>query len=141
MFYRSKTRKDGDTILVTFPDFPEAATFGEDEDDALMRAIGAIETAIEMRIADKEDIPAPRLLKGRGKSVRMPTLTCLKVELYREMRRQGVTKANLTRMLHSHPAAIDRLLDVSHKSQMGQLDAAFAALGRRVEVEIRPAGY
>ena len=36
---------DNGTILVTVPDIPEAVTFGEDRDDALARAVDAIERA------------------------------------------------------------------------------------------------
>ncbi|MCC2665482.1 MAG: type toxin-antitoxin system HicB family antitoxin [Geminicoccaceae bacterium] len=35
---------DNGTLLVTFPDVPEAVTFGEDEGDALKRAVDALET-------------------------------------------------------------------------------------------------
>jgi antitoxin HicB len=37
---------DNGTVLVTVPDLPEAITFGDDRDDAMARAKGAIETAI-----------------------------------------------------------------------------------------------
>lgn len=48
---------DNGTVLATAPDFPEAATFGEDRAEALSRAVEAIETAIIGRIAAREDIP------------------------------------------------------------------------------------
>jgi len=35
-------RDDNDTILVSFPDFPEAHTYGDDEGDALERAKDAL---------------------------------------------------------------------------------------------------
>jgi antitoxin HicB len=34
--------EDNGTILAICPDFPEAATFGDDREDALLRAIDAI---------------------------------------------------------------------------------------------------
>ena len=40
------TPDDNGIFLVTVPDLPEALTFGEDRDDALARAIDAIETAL-----------------------------------------------------------------------------------------------
>jgi predicted RNase H-like HicB family nuclease len=49
--------EDSGTILATFLDLPEAATFGADREDALLRAIDAIETAIQGRIADREPLP------------------------------------------------------------------------------------
>lgn len=45
------------TLLVTFPDLPEACTFGEDEQEALARAVDCLETALAMRIEDRSDIP------------------------------------------------------------------------------------
>ena len=50
---------DEDYILVTSPDFPELTTFGEDADEALMRAVDAFEEAISARIYDGRDIPTP----------------------------------------------------------------------------------
>ena len=51
---------DNGTILVTVPDVPEAVTFGEDRDDALARAVDAIETAMMGAMAAREDAPAPQ---------------------------------------------------------------------------------
>ena len=59
MRYPIKIEPDNNgTILVTAPDFPEAVTFGDNQEDAAARAVDAIETAIKGRIADREDIPA-----------------------------------------------------------------------------------
>ena len=48
---------DNGTALVTCPALPEVTTFGEDEADALRRAVGAIEEALAARMADGDDIP------------------------------------------------------------------------------------
>ncbi len=45
---------DNGPFLVTVPAFPEIATFGENELDALPRARDAIEEAIAARIAEGE---------------------------------------------------------------------------------------
>ena len=50
---------DNDTILVSFPDFPEAHTYGKTEAEALSRAIEAIETVLIAYMADRRSIPAP----------------------------------------------------------------------------------
>ena len=60
------TEDDNGTILATCPDLPEAATFGENRDDALLRAIDAIETAIAGLIADCEPIPPAGGRRGHG---------------------------------------------------------------------------
>lgn len=133
------TRDDNGTIMVTFPDFPEAVTYGDDEDEARLRAVDALETAIEARIADREDIPAPTRPKKGESIIALPTLMALKVELYREMRAQKVTKAHLAQLLRWHAPQVDRLLDVHHHSRLDQMDAAFAALRKRISVKISAA--
>jgi len=42
--YPVTLKKDGDTILVTFRDVPEAITFGADKEEALRNAVDALET-------------------------------------------------------------------------------------------------
>jgi predicted RNase H-like HicB family nuclease len=59
-------RDTNDTILVQFPDVPEAQTFGDDEAEALMRAGDALETALSMYVDDRRDIPKPSSIKARG---------------------------------------------------------------------------
>ncbi len=86
------------TLLATFPDFREATTFGEDEADALLRAVDALETVLAARIDDREDIPLPSPHASRP-SVALPALTAGKVLLYLAMREAGVRKADLARRL------------------------------------------
>ena len=126
-------KDDNGTVMVTAPDFPELTSFGEDRDDALLHAVDALEEAIAARIADRRDIPAPS--PGRARAV-LPTMTAMKVLLYNSARQQGVRKAELARRLHWHGPQVDRLFDVHHASRVDQLDAAFAALGLRVNITL-----
>jgi predicted RNase H-like HicB family nuclease len=43
---------DGDAILATFPDVPEAITFGADETEALLQARDALETALSSTLVN-----------------------------------------------------------------------------------------
>ena len=123
--------EDDGTFLTTSPDFPELTTFGEDRDEAVYRASDALEEAIAARIHDGEDIPLP----SRGSVYApLPTLTAIKVMLYREMRAQGVGKAELARRLNWHLPQVDRALDIQHNSRLDQLDAALGAIGYRIQV-------
>ena len=45
------TLDDNGTYLVTCPDLPEVTTFGEDEEEAKLRALDAIEETVAGRIA------------------------------------------------------------------------------------------
>ena len=81
--YTVNLEDDEGSVLVTAPDFPELTTFGEDRDEALMRAVDALEEAVAARIHDRKDIPLPT---PSGTCVQLPTLTAIKVILYQGMR-------------------------------------------------------
>jgi antitoxin HicB len=122
------------TLLVTFPDLPEACTFGEDEQEALARAVDCLETALAMRIEDRKDIPTPST--PLDKFVMLPALSEAKVELYKAMRSAKVRKAELARRLGVKMPQVDRLLDLDHASRMDQIEAAFRCLDRRIDIQI-----
>lgn len=136
--YRYKIAPDdNDTLLITFPDFPEAATWAEDEEDTERRARDAIETAIAGRISDKETIPEPRK-PARGPSVTLGAVVGAKVALWNIMRRKDMKKAQLARKLGIAPALVDRLFDPRHASRIGLIEDAAAALGAEVSLTITP---
>jgi antitoxin HicB len=131
-------RDDNNTILVSFADFPEAHTYGEDEADALEHAKDALATVIDAYIKDRRDIPMPsaRITKHR---IAMPALVEAKVNLYELMRSARVTKAELARRLEWHLPQVDRLLEMTHASRLEQLEAAFSVLGKRLVVGVEDA--
>lgn len=124
------------TIQVSFPDVPEANTFGEDIEEALMHAVDALETALSMYIDDRRDVPRPSPIKKRGKAVTVPALSEAKIALYQAMRSQRVSKAELARRLNCHMPQVDRLLDLMHASRFDQLEAALRAVGKTLSIEI-----
>ena len=127
---------DNNTVLVTFPDFPEAVTYGDDEDEALLNAADALRAVIAARMDDRQDIPAPsRPAKGQ-RVAGLSALVASKVAVYQAMRTQGVTKAELARRLGQNPRQVDRLLDVTHASRHDQLDRALDVLGKRLEIRV-----
>jgi len=130
---------DEGTLLVRFPDVPEATTFGEDEAEALMRAVDALESALMTYMEDRKEIPRPSPIKRKSRSVALPALSEAKVELYRAMRSAGVRKAELARRLGWHMPQVDRLLDLNHASRLDQMEAAFGALNKRLSVQVRDA--
>ena len=130
---------DNGTILVGFPDVPVAHTFGDDEADALARAADALETAFIALIGDRERVLRPSRPRRGQKMVTLPVLSAAKLALYEAMREAGVKKAELARRLSWHMPQVDRLLDLRHASRMDQLEAALAALGKRLVLEIEDA--
>ncbi len=128
-------RDDNDTLLVSFPDFPEAHTFGRTEEDAIEHAVEALATVIDGYIKDRREIPLPSAAIARHR-VTLPALTAAKVRLYEIMRQTKTTKSDLARKLAVHLPQVDRLLAVHHGSQLGQLEAAFKVMGKRLVVDV-----
>ncbi len=123
------------TILVGFPDVPEAHTFGADRDEALARAVDALETALMLYMDDRQAIPKPSRSK-RGPYIVLPALTEAKLALYSAMRAARISKTEMARRLNCHLPQVDRLIDLQHRSRLDQLEAAFRALGKQLSVEI-----
>jgi len=128
---------DNGTVMVTAVDFPEVVTYGDDRDDALARAVDAIETALMGRIAGREEIPRPGKA-GKAFAV-LPALTAAKLSLYWAMQEDGVGKAALAKRLGWHLPQIDRLLDLNHASKLDAIEAALAAMGRKLEIKVMKA--
>ena len=101
-------RDDNETILVSFPDFPEAHSYGDDAADALAHAQDALATVIDAYIKDKREVPRPSTRVARH-HVTVPALIEAKLALYEAMRSAGVGKAELARRLDCHLPQIDRL--------------------------------
>ena len=133
---------DNGSLLVTCPQLPMVAAFGDTREDALSHALDAIETALASMIDDGEKIPRPKaadLAKDDGLTVRLPALTALKVQLVWALEAAGITRAELARRLKWNRESVDRLFRLDHRSRLEQLEAAFRALGRRVDVVVREA--
>lgn len=129
---------DNDTIMVTFPDFREGVTFGEDREDALYHAVDALETVIIGRMSDREDIPLPSPARGRP-MVTLPLQSAIKTAIYQAMRQRKMTKAGLARKMGWNPPQVDRLLSLRHRTRLDLLEQALAALGKKAELHISEA--
>ena len=127
---------DDGTVLVTFPDVPEAITFGADADEALLQAVDALESALSFYVDDRKPLPVPSKARRGQKTVRPSALECAKLGVYRAMTEQGIKKSELARRLGWHMPQVDRLFDLRHASRLDQIEAAARALGRHVEVSV-----
>lgn len=138
---------DNDTLMGVCDAFPEINTFGEDVPHVYLNALGAIEEAVAARIASGQDIPAgvsQEDLKTVGEReagsariwVKLPAQTALKVELYRMLRGEGQTRADLARRLNWNRESVDRLFRLDHRTRLEQFEAAFKALGADINLSV-----
>jgi antitoxin HicB len=127
------------TLLVSCPDLPGVNTFGESREDAIHHAVDAIETWIASLIADGLDVPRPRRphkLARNEALVQLPMLTALKLELYWTLKDKHQTRADLMRKLKWERESVDRLFRLDHQSRLNQIEQAFNALDKRVDLRI-----
>ena len=127
-------------FVITFPDFDWGVTQGDTEQEGVEMAADALSTMIREHIRKGEDIPSPSKPRGRKyRMIRLPVLHGLKAELYTAFSASGISKAEFARRLGIPKTVVDRLFDLDNHTRLSQLEAAFAALGKRVDVSVRDA--
>ena len=130
---------DDGSYLVSFPDIPEALTDGLTQDEALSEASDCLIAALGGYISERRNIPKPSLPKKGQSTVRIPPLVAGKLALYQAMRDAQITRVELGKRLGVSEGAVRRLLDLDHKSHIGQVDAALTLLGKQLVVEVQDA--
>ena len=124
-------------VLVSFPDIPAALTSGADRSEALSEAADCLIAALGGYIQDRRPLPTASPARGRP-VIPLPALVAAKLALYQTMLEQRVTNAELAQRLGTVEGTIRRLLDVDHRSHIGQVEAALGKLERSLVVEARP---
>jgi antitoxin HicB len=64
MVYNCTMEKEGDMLIVQFPDMPNIQTFGYTDEEALAMAKEALEGCLEVDISHGNEIPPPSYSKG-----------------------------------------------------------------------------
>jgi antitoxin HicB len=131
----TRERKHGGYV-VSCRDIPEAITQGDTVEYALTEAEGALQAAIEGRMEDGLDIPAPSRPKRGEHMVATPITTALKAAVYISMREQGVSKSELARRMRVHEKEARRMLDPHQQTKVPTLERALAVLGRRAAIAV-----
>ena len=131
-------RQEDGAILVSFPDIPEALTEGATKADALTQARDCLIAALGGYVGERRPIPRPSPAHGRA-SVALPALMAAKIALYGAMCAEGVGNTALAARLGLTEGAVRRLIDLDHRSHIGQIEAALHALGQRLTVATQAA--
>jgi antitoxin HicB len=85
-------------------------------------------------------VPAPSHPKGKKyRMIELTAMMALKTELYIAFQDSGIRKTELAGRLGIPKTIVDRLFNLNHNTRLDQIEAAFAALGKRMAVEIRDA--
>ena len=121
-------------FTITFPDVPEAITYGTDEREAIEMASEVLEVAIVARMERSEDLPSERSGAPGDLLVPLRPLLGAKAALYDALSRGKVSKSELARRLGVDEAIVRRMLDPSRATRVDSLAAALAALGQHLQV-------
>ncbi len=126
-------------FTVSFPDVPEALTWGDDRQESLEMAEDALAAALAGYIHERRDIPVPGTIAEGQNLVPLPPVVAAKLALYAAMRTQGVTKVALAARLGITESAVRKLANPDHRSHIGQVENALNILGRVLVVEDKAA--
>ena len=126
--------ENGKGFYVRFPDVPEALTGGDDLDDTLAQAADCLAEAIAGRIRRGDNIPEPSRSKRGQRLIRVPLYLAPKLALYLAMREHGMRNTDLARRLGVSETVVRRMLDPKHGTKPERIQAALAALGKRIVV-------
>ena len=127
-----------DTILVSFPDVPEALTEGSTTHEALHEAGDCLIAALGGYLKAGRSVPKPSMAYD-APVVELPAIITAKLALYEAMRDQRVDQATLAERLGATENTINRLLDLDHRSHIDQVADALDALGKHLVVEVHTA--
>ena len=126
--------------VVTFPDFGNGVTQGETDEEAMEMAQDVLTLTIGDYMRESKRLPTPRRHHGsKFRSVVLPALQAAKVDLCGTFLESGLKKAELARQIGIPKTHIERLFSLRHHSRLNRIEAAFAALGKRLHVEARNA--
>ena len=126
-------------VLVEFVDLPRVGTDGKDDQEAIEEAMDALGSDLSIRLSRREKIPSPSAAKRGQRLVPVPLWLAPKLALYLAMRDQQVNNSELARRIGVHERVIRRMLDPEHATKAERIQAALAALGKQMTVEVRDA--
>ena len=136
--YPVALREHQDTILVSFPDVPEALTESETPSEALEEAGDCLVAALGGYVQGDRRVPERSPPHG-APVVELSTIVTAKIALYQAMRDQRVDRTELAERLGVSESAINRLLDLDHRSHLDQIADALDSLGKHLVVRVHTA--
>ena len=133
--YPVEVTRDSGVYLAEFPDVPEAHTQAATQPEALAESVDALIAALGGYIEARRDLPRPSMARDRA-TVSLPPLVAAKLALYQAMREAGATNVALAKRLGAAENAVRRLVDLDHRSHIGQIAEALALFDKRLTVTV-----
>lgn len=126
-------------FLVTFPDVPEAITFGDTMAEARISGAEALGLALRGIAVMGRSLPRPQAA-GKGLvPIAVAPDTALKLAVVEAFAQSGLSKRELARRLGKAEGEARRILDPDHPTKVQALEAALAVLGKDIVISVRDA--
>ncbi len=127
------------TIVVTFPDVPEAVTEGRGKPDARAMAEEALGLALLSYLARGKSLPKPRAKGGDLVDIAVMPDVAAKLAVLEAFTAARITKSELAHRIGKDEKEVRRILDPKHATKLPALTAALRALGKRLVVGVMEA--
>lgn len=127
------------TVVVTFPDVPEAITQGRSEGDARAKAEEALALVLLTYLKRGKPLPKPRAKGRRLVDVAVAPEVAAKLAVLESFAAARMTKSELARRIGRDEKEVRRILDPKHPTKLPALTAALRALGKRLVVGVMEA--
>ena len=121
-------------FYVTFPDVSGALTNGRDRAEAVEMAKDALAVALAGYVLEQWDIPVPSPVAEGQELVPVPPAIEAKLALDTAMLSQRVANAALSKRLGVSEAAVRRLVNPNHLSQISKVEEALEVVGRALVI-------
>lgn len=125
-----------ETTGLFFTDVPEAVTVGKSRAEAVDHGPDALVVALSGYMEEGKRIPVPSRIRRGEVMICLPPLAALKLAIHDAMIRLGITQTALAERLGMDARQVRRILDLDHESKFSQIEAALAALGLRVSINV-----
>jgi antitoxin HicB len=127
------------SVVVTFPDVPEAITEGRSETDARAMAEEALGLVLLSYLQRGKPLPRPRA-KGRNLvAISVAPDVAAKLAVLESFAAAGISKSELARRIGKDEKEVRRILDPKHPTKLPALTAVLRALGKRLVVGLTEA--
>ena len=126
---------------VSFPDVPEGLTCGWSWQEAIEMAEDCLIVALYIYVKGHQDLPVPSPLAEDQILISLPAIAAASLAVYSAMRKQGITKADMSEKLKVSEDAVCKLLDPRYRTHMSQLEKALNVVGRSLIIEDQEIAY
>jgi antitoxin HicB len=127
------------TIVVTFPDVPEAITQGRNQGEARGVAEEALGLALLSYLQRGKPLPKPRAKDRSLVEISVAPDVAAKLAVLEAFASAGISKTELARRIGKDEKEVRRILDPTHPTKLPALVAALRALGKRLVVGVTKA--